>query len=867
MSVPDGLFDHDLIIFGDPAKGGSAARGFRVEAPDTRGMPDSYVAETHDRLVRMLRLLGDGQRMQIRWRRTRDYDRELTAYEERTAAVKNPILREHRRRRSQQLRKRLAAGLLLREDLRVFVACKRPAAPPMLATPSAIQGYYQQYFSGLASTFTTFGQNLQNVLGNETRVQAMTDLDHFAYWLHVLNPSFDSRSQVNHKELFRPDLSIQENCFLSTVGGEGRNNFVTDGHYHTVLQFDRPGTEIGPGIIHPLTELKSADYEIVVNLWPEDKKRHIKQEEQRIDQLTREQEKTGNKASRAAEIEMDEAKVKELTKGNLRPYRAMILIHVWDKTSAGLQTKVQLVQGAINAMSGAQYYHDTLRSTVIGLYRKTFPGWLFDSPQPSKVLDDRDLADLIPFSSSFHGALDGAEALYESDNGALCGYRSFHGTPAFPNHTGLLGATGAGKSELARDIHFQTGDYFDFEVFIEEGNEHEEYTRAQGCTPLVIHPDSLYTFNYNDTGGLPLSKLHRSFRIALCQHMAGRSEDERLVARRAAQISQYLTRLDVATYDEWAKRNFGLIPHIEREACAVYEWLKTRMTREDTPLDSFNVIRQGIAAKNDEILSYIAGITEEQITRFTKDPLTERLVMEHAFAYFKPEDYGQHTALVEIMAASPLPEHPAQEIYDISTLLRNWTATEGEYGKLLDGVTNLQLTGRVVHFELGSIPESQPELKTAVALLITGLVRTHIMSMPRTMRKRFTAEELMRFLGVPGGEKLIEESAAQLRKYGCQLFWIIQQYSKFRNTPIRPVLMGNTPQFLITRQDDLPDIRAIAEDTGLARSMATRVSQYVAPTNLPTSDQYSSACYFNKRAYPMISGTLRHRKPASAPNP
>src|SRR6266568_2365408 len=72
---------------------------------------------------------------------------------------------------------------------------------------------------------------------------------------------------------------------------------------------------------------------------------------------------------------------------------------------------------------------------------------------------------------------------------------------------------------------------------------------------------------------------------------------------------------------------------------------------------------------------------------------------------------------------------------EIATLILPW-CRDGNYGCLFDGTSNLSLTGKVAHFELGYIPESAKELKAAAGFLITNHARKHIMTLPRALRKR-----------------------------------------------------------------------------------------------------------------------------------
>ena len=106
------------------------------------------------------------------------------------------------------------------------------------------------------------------------------------------------------------------------------------------------------------------------------------------------------------------------------------------------------------------------------------------------------------------------------------------------------------------------------------------------------------------------------------------------------------------------------------------------------------------------------------------------------------------------------------------------------------------------------------EMKTAAGLLITGFTRQHIISLPRSSWKRILYEELARFLDVPGGEKIVAESYAQLRKFNCWTASIVQQYSRFKDARIRPVVIGNSKQFFLMRQNDRGDLADLARDLG-----------------------------------------------------
>src|SRR4029077_8603422 len=90
-----------------------------------------------------------------------------------------------------------------------------------------------------------------------------------------------------------------------------------------------------------------------------------------------------------------------------------------------------------------------------------------------------------------------------------------------------------------------------------------------------------------------------------------------------------------------------------------------------------------------------------------------------------------YTTLFRSEAAGP----HAEEMRYLATLLEPWSAG-GSYGELFDGVSNVNLTGKIAHFELGYIPESAEELKAAAAFLIANYTRSHMMRLPRALRKR-----------------------------------------------------------------------------------------------------------------------------------
>jgi hypothetical protein len=157
---------------------------------------------------------------------------------------------------------------------------------------------------------------------------------------------------------------------------------------------------------------------------------------------------------------------------------------------------------------------------------------------------------------------------------------------------------------------------------------------------------------------------------------------------------------------------------------------------------------------------------------------------------------------------------------------------------------------QIAHFELGFIPEQAVELKTAVGLLISGLGRQHILALPRAQRKRIVFEELARFLDTPGGEQIVAESYAQLRKFNCWAVSVMQQYARFKASRIRPAVIGNAKQFFLMRQNDRGDLADLATICRCRR-----------PPSTPSS---AIRCRSNSRRRALLVALLFHAHRAAA---
>ncbi len=853
--APNGVFCEGMILYGFPERGAIAAKGFWITPPDVRGASVDRLHTLQTQIRALLATLAPGRRLQLQWSCDSDYRQELTSYREETERVKNPVVRKVRNERFTRYWHAMQNRTLRRERLALYLSIEISTYSGNARTGHGLQQHYASILSELQAQFRDFAQSLRTLFHNETTVTPMGDNDHAQHLRNFLNPSILKRG--DKLTPFDPNLTIQEQCWLSEGVGQPDGGFYLDGNFHAVVTLDRWPQRTRPGIITHLTGLPFLDYCITVNVIPTAPCSEIHREEQAIERLSGEYADQG-RHSLAVALRKKTQKVENLAGGFVRPFEVAYLIRIWAPTQEALREKVAAVQAAIHAMDGAQYLECAVPTTAKKLFFATWPGWTHSSYRHRlRYAEDSYLADLLPFSATFVGQLETAEAIYDGSHHNLVGVSTFSGNS--PQHAVVLGMTGTGKSAAIHDLLMQTAGYYDYSVIIEEGLSYARFSEALGESPIIIHPDAPLTINYLDTQGMPLTQLHLASAVALLTRMVGTPENEGQLALRSAQLTAYVHQLFFDAHIDWSRHHPELAEDARRLACAVYRW-KQRGPVGSTLLEAFVDYRDRHSQNDDEVMSFTAKLTEVEITKFAQDPATASLVAQFACTFYQPEDYPTHGALVDLLSYARLPEHPKTEIDQLATLLRAWNR-EGAYGQLFDGVTTVSLDRSVAHFELGYIPEQAVELKAAISLLISGFARQHILALPRVQRKRIIFEEVARFLDVPGGEKIVGESYAQLRKFNCWAVSIVQQYARFKTSRVRSAVIGNAKQFFVMRQSDRSDLADLSHDLNLPESALDVIQHYPLPEQLPADQRHSALCYFSPTMQPPQCGTLRHFEP------
>jgi len=855
MQAPNGWFTNDLIVWNELDKRGFVSKAFTLDVPDLRHASEHALDAFYQSVRHFLHTLDENTRAQIRWSVDSNYRDELTAYKAVTDEKCEPgswaaIARNERYNRYWRA---MQDGRLRREKLVLFLSRRITANAPAGVGGEMLNEHYRRILAQYNEGFEQQGRVIASLLEpHGCRVSSLSTEYLFRYYATFFNPSYLRRDNYDPIGQFREHETIHQNCWHQGVQGGKAFGFFSDGFYHNLIVLKRRPQRTRRGIFWALTSLPFLDYSITVNLYPQNVRREISRAERSLERVRGDYAAEG-KQSLLTSKAVKEERIRHLAQGDVVPISYDYVVHVWADSEAELISKTRQIETAFGAMEDAQCWTSNLSSaaTTKNVWFQTWPGWVWGkyTHHADNGLDEW-LADMLPFSSTFTGHLDGAEALYDGSNRNLIGVRNFlSGTPQLAV---LLGMTRAGKSAFMCDLLSQTDPYYDFTLIVEEGLSYGIWTQAQGHTPIVIQPDGDLCLNYLDTQGAPLTNLQITTAAALVAKMAGNPADEDKRNLRLAQITQYIEQLYSDRFEEWISEDASRLDLVARHALATLAYKKARLPISATFVEAWAELRH--TASKEEREALIAAPTAEDVSRFIKSPDTERYVRNAAFAFFQPTDYPTHDMLQQMMLVAPFAEHDRTEINHLATLLAPWNEQ-----RLVCGHSTLSITGRLAHFDLTYIPESNRQLKELAGFLIANYGRQHIITLPRGARKRVVFEEVARTLDIPGGEQLVSEFYAQLSKFSTWIISIVQQYSRFQRSGIRPIVFGNAKQFFFTRMNDRRDIEDVAADIDLSETTKEAISRYPLPEHLPDSNKYAALTYYHLDVQQPRCGTVHNR--------
>jgi hypothetical protein len=855
---PNGFFKDGLLIYGqglDPFVPVVVSKGFLVECPDRANASDQFNTDFHGQVRRLLHMLGGQYRMQLCWSVDSNYQDELVEYARETERdCHDTYPKQIRTATFLKFHDAMERRELRREHLRLFVSKKITAKASAFTSSQHKYEFYRKLLSEYRREFELFETGLTNLFApSNVRFTPLDDEGHFTQGLYYLNPAYAARKAYDPlPEFFRND-SLQENWLRGALEtGEDHlpsYGFRYHGLYWNILTIRRLPDGTDPKSILLLTQTDLLDYSITTNLYPADKDKIVGREQEKLRRVRGDYASTRNPEFLEA-MGMIEERIKSIKRGSVNPYEADFIIRIWAITPEELADKTQILRTVINRLDGCKEHEPLTFSTNKQLWFQSWPGWIFGKyTHQAKYFEDIDLASMLPFSSTFTGHLRGAEILHAGANRSVVGIRT--NIEGQPQHCLFLGMTGAGKTTLLETFLGQAHHRYTYTFIVEEGFGYAPFAKALGFRPKVIRPDGEDTLNYLDTRGLPLAKSQKSEAAALCAYMVGTSANDDTQRLRLALFARYIDQLYTDTFEDWARTRPDELVGVAREALAVTRWHQ-QMEAGSSFTDAW--VESHEEVQSERWQEALNSLREEEITQFLKTPSTEEVVRNCVFAHLTPQQMPTHSILVEMMRRTPMPEHDRRTVQDLAEQLADWTRDEGSKGKLFDGVSNISLTDRITLFELSLLGSGESPMKTAAYYLISNACRKHVMTLPRHLFKRGLIEEAARVAEIPDGAAMMEEMAAQLRKYNCWACFAFQNDAQLEKEKVRKVIFGNIKQALLGRQRSPKLVRSIAQELELPEAAAEAISRYPLPEHIAYA--YSQFLYYHMDATRPLCGTI-----------
>lgn len=868
ITATDGYCVGDLIVYRGLDKGGAIGKGYEITVPDMENADPEYLERMEDDLRIVLASLKDTERLQVQYYVGSDFRRPLRRFAAETERLAKAGSWSERQRgeRFARYAERMQEGKLLQGNLRFFFSSK-------LDFNHVPKGKDQdqgrrQAFAYLMETYRKELEQKQHLLdaifgGVGGGVRGLTDHEHHLEFLRYFSPM---AAELHGGTVeFDGMNTYLENCLWGEPSPQRAPDygFSQDGKFFGILVARSMPKMTVMGMMNVLTGLPMPEYRIVVNITPLDVEKEIQVSEKEYEALQSSMSANpklrmvvamNNKMERAA----------RLMSNKTLPFKVQLIVMATAGTKEELRPKMAALKSAMGKLHGMQYYEPQWEAAALSYWSAAMPGWAWDRYEDfSHKIDDVNLVNLLPIASTPKADLDEAEWLHDGDRGNLIGGRLFVGPPGgeSPAHAMVFGSSGSGKSVLLQDILTQTEPYVGYTAIVDYGLSYKYYTMmlSAECRPIVIRSNGNATFNYFDTRGLPMSSTQLVNAAALTQLLAGRAESEDHNRYRQALLTTGLQAAYQDFYAKWARKHQEQLRTVTRHAMVVKKWLATRMTLDDSFLDAYIDHRDWSVENAAEAAEMMAKLEEGTVEDFLRSPETQSMVRDMAFAYFRNDDFPTHSDFQdEIAAMGRSSNNDAHEYSRLAKLLEPWTSN-GLYGAIVDGKNNVNLHGACAHFELGSIKQSESDLLGVAGFLITNDVMNHIMTLPRGIRKRMVIEELSAFLDIPNGDKVVRNLYERLRKYNCACVSVIQQYRRFRQSPVKSSVLGNCKQIFFLRQADKEDLDDICETFPLPEVTKQTIMRFPDMTKAKTNkDNYSGyVLYQLGEAKPVIT-TVRN---------
>ncbi len=310
-------------------------------------------------------------------------------------------------------------------------------------------------------------------------------------------------------------------------------------------------------------------------------------------------------------------------------------------------------------------------------------------------------------------------------------------------------------------------------------------------------------------------------------------------------LCEAISQLYGAAFLAWRKDNPQLHFCLCRELAVLLKFQEARAI--DTFSEAFLEARTLRRASVEGLAEFEEGIDDASALALDRDPATEHLVRNLAFASWTPAMFPTLSDLQDELHSCLHQRGPHQELCGtLASLLRPWLR-DGRYGRIVDGASNIDLGSvdvqendplKVVHFELEKIGKAETELRAVVGFLITNAVRNHIQGMPRAIKKQVIIEEMTSFLKIPNGEEIVMDYYERMRKYSAQVVSVFQQYSSLleAHPKVAKAIIGNSSGMLLLRNTNRQDLDTLSSFVRLPEVIRDKIRSFPKPESMKGQD-------------------------------
>jgi TraG P-loop domain len=858
LHAPTGYFIDDHLCWGDLGAGSILGRIYAVDFPDTSGFDDQAYAELENDFRLILAAVKHDERMQLIYYTGNEFFGPLDRYEQNTKQSKVEICARVRGELVSRFRQRMASEELIQGNVRLCVSTQMPRFLKE-ETGRKIRGF-RDVFKVLKRSFDQREQFFDLLLsGYGGHVKALDNVGNYRELLKHWSPRQARQSLCDLSE----DSWLRTIDDLCRFGGlsprqEPDHGFYLDGYYFGVVVAKLMPRATWARTMEPFLALSIPNLRVVVNMQPLPIESEIRYEEERFTKLASNLDPQSPSLQSEVGLEKHRERARRLMSNKVIPYKAQLIVIACDRTVDGLEARLEAAKAAIGK-TGAEAFEPSLATSVIACFNCATPGfgpWVRYHDFWHKMDDAINVANMCPAGSTPRGDLDQADWIADGDANNLVGGRLFVGL--HPLHMLVIAETGAGKSVIVQTIVLQSAIGLKFLVVIDDGLSWLMtcHLLDPSSRPIVIRANGAETFNILDTRGCPRTAKHLISATALCHLLVGRSSDEDKDKLRVSLLEQAIKEVYAAAYRRWRKDH----PEAHYRLCIKAATLLAfqKANRIEDFLEAFVEARAAQKTNPDALGAYEDGVEESAALGLDRDPKTEHLVRDLAFAGWTHEMFPTLWDLQDELHSWGMQKGPHQELCaTLATLLRPWLR-DGRYGVLLDGASNVDL-GRaemcesdplkVVHFDLGQIGKSESELRAVAGFLIANEVRNHIEGMPRDLRKQLVLEEMMAFLKVPNGAEVVIDFWERMRKYSCQVLGVFQQYGTLlkAHPAVASAIIGNSSSLLLLRNDNRQDLDTLGSFIYVPETIKDQITRFPKPAELKgRDDAYAGFVYVRK---------------------